>query len=617
MNENPALAAALIVTLGAAAQWFSWWMKLPAILLLLVIGLLIGPGFQLFSPDAMFGDLLFPFVSLGVAVILFEGSLTLKFEEIRGHGRIVTRLVTIGAATTIVVAALGAWALDLLTWQVALLFGALVSVTGPTVIIPILRSIGLTRNSANILRWEGIIIDPLGALAAVVIFQFISIGTADPGNLLLVLEIFATGSALGAASGYAFGWLLRRHMLPDYLHNVMALALVLAVFVAANEIAHEAGLLAVTVMGIVLANMRDIDVEDILDFKESLTILLTSILFIVLAARLPLEAFTANWTAVAILMGIILFIGRPLSVFLSTAGTSLPWRERAIISWIAPRGIVAAAVSGLFAIQMTQAGIEGAQTLVSLTFTVIVTTVLLQSLTARPLARLLGVADPEPRGVLVVGGNPVALAIATSLQRLDYDVILADTSWEQTRMARMAGIRTFFGNAVSDNADRRLDLIGIGQLLALSSRAPFNTLVCLRYAREFGSGSVFRIRVADQAENVAAIEGRLLFKEDATLEHLSKLIADGYQVKVTKLTDEFGFKDLMLQYEGEGIPLYAISRDGVLYPFAEDRTFRAGPGWQVASLVKSEASEGEQRPASAADKAKSHLQKDAPKRLPQ
>jgi len=406
-------------------------------------------------------------------------------------------------------------------------------------------------------------------------------------------------------------------MLPDYLHNVVALALVLAVFVAANAIAHEAGLLAVTVMGIFLANMRDIDVEDILDFKESLTILLTSILFIVLAARLPLEAFTTNWTAVAILMGIILFIGRPLSVFVSTIGTSLPWRERAIISWIAPRGIVAAAVSGLFAIQMTQAGVEGAQTLVSLTFTVIVTTVLLQSLTARPLARLLGVADPEPRGVLIVGGNPVALAIATSLQKLDFDVILADTSWDQTRMARMAGIRTFFGNAVSDNADRRLDLIGIGQLLALSSRAPFNTLVCLRYAREFGSGSVFRIRVADQAENVAALEGRLLFKEDATLEHLSKLIADGYQVKVTKLTDEYGFKDLMLQYEGEGIPLYAISRDGVLYPFAEDRTFRAGPGWQVASLVRSEPSEGGQRPASTSDKAKSHLQKDTPKRLPQ
>ncbi|MEQ8267576.1 MAG: sodium:proton antiporter [Parvibaculum sp.] len=617
MNDNPAFAAALIVSLGVAAQWFSWWMKLPAILLLLITGLLIGPGLQLFSPDAMFGELLFPFVSLGVAVILFEGSLTLKFEEIRGHGQIVTRLVTIGAATTIIVAALGAWALDLLSWEVAFLFGALVSVTGPTVIIPILRSIGLTRNSANILRWEGIIIDPLGALAAVVIFQFISIENADPGNLLLVLEIFATGAALGAASGYAFGWLLRRHMLPDYLHNVAALALVLAVFVAANEIAHESGLLAVTVMGIFLANMRDIDVEDILDFKESLTVLLTSVLFIVLAARLPLDAFTANWTAVAALMGIILFIGRPLSVFLSTAGTALPWRERAIISWIAPRGIVAAAVSGLFAIQLTQTGVEGAQTLVSLTFTVIVTTVLLQSLTARPLARLLGVAEPEPRGILIVGGNPVALAIATALHKLDFDVIVADTSWEHTRKARMAGVRTFFGNAVSDSADRRLDLIGIGQLLALSSRAPFNTLVCLRYAREFGSGSVFRIRVADQAENVADIEGRLLFKEDATLEHLTKLIADGHQIKVTKLTDEYGFKELMQQYDGAGIPIFAVSRDGVVYPFAEDRTFRAGPGWQVASLVRGEPEGGEKRATSAADRAKSHLQKDAPKPLPQ
>ncbi|HCX69486.1 MAG TPA: hypothetical protein DHK64_18695, partial [Rhodobiaceae bacterium] len=166
MNDNPALAAALIILLGTAAQWLSWWMKLPAILLLLIAGLAIGPGFHLFSPDDMFGDLLFPFVSLGVAVILFEGSLTLKFEEIRGHGQTVTRLVTFGAATTIIVAALGAWGLGLLSWEVALLFGALVSVTGPTVILPILRSVGLTKNAANILRWEGIIIDPLGALAA-------------------------------------------------------------------------------------------------------------------------------------------------------------------------------------------------------------------------------------------------------------------------------------------------------------------------------------------------------------------------------------------------------------------------------------------------------------------
>ncbi|HAC57786.1 MAG: sodium:proton antiporter [Parvibaculum sp.] len=615
MNENPALAAALIVLLGAAAQWLSWWMKLPAILLLLITGLLIGPGFQLFDPDAMFGDLLFPFVSLGVAVILFEGSLTLKFEEIRGHGQIVTRLVTIGALSTILVAALGAWGLGLLSWEVALLFGALVSVTGPTVIIPILRSVGLSKNAANILRWEGIIIDPLGALAAVVIFQFVAIDAADPGNLLLVFEILAAGTVLGAGAGYAFGWLLRRHVLPDYLHNVAALALVLAVFVASNEIAHESGLLAVTVMGIFLANMRDVDVVDILDFKESLTVLLTSILFIVLAARLPIEAFTANWTMVAALMGIILFIARPLSIFISTIWTPLPWRERAVLSWIAPRGIVAAAVSALFAIQLNRSGVEGAQTLVSLTFTVIVTTVLLQSLTARPLARLLGVADPEPRGILIVGGNPVALAIATSLHKLDFDVVLADTSWDLTRKARMAGIRTYFGNVVSDNADRRLDLVGIGRLLALSTRAPLNTLACLRYAREFGSGSVFRIRLADQAENVAAIEGRILFKEGTTLEKLQALLEQGWQIKVTKLTEEYGFKEAMEQQDGDAIPLYAVSRDRVVHPFADDRTFKAGPGWQVANLVKPPTDKTDQE-SSAVEQAKADLDKEMKPKLP-
>ncbi len=579
------LVIALIVAIGIAAQWLSWWLKQPAILILLVAGLLSGPLLHILDPDALFGNLVLPSASLAVAVILFEGSLTLKLGEIRGHGGVVTRLVTAGALFSTVSIASAAWVLGILPWEVALLFGALASVTGPTVVVPILRSVRPNRNLANILRWEGILIDPLGALTAVIIFELLVLGAEHSGDFLLAVRIFGVGLALGSAMAFGLGLALRRHILPDYLRNVTTLATVLLTFSLSNVLAKESGLLAVTTMGIMLANTKGVNTDDILDFKESLTVLLTSILFIVLAARVPFAGFRVDWLSTMILLGFILFVARPLSVFVATVGSSLTWAERALLSWIAPRGIVAAAVSALFALQFERAGVKGAESLVQLTFAVIVTTVFIQGLTARPLAKWMGVAEPEARGVLVVGGNPFAQAVALSLKKLDIEVILADTSWAQIRRARMNGVRTFFGAVVSDDADRHLDLVGIGILLALSDSAPLNTLACLRYANEFGSANVFNIGIADSAERAAIRAGRSFMRKDITLERLEELIADrGFQVRQTTLTEDSDFQKIQSAQGEERIFLYAVSPGGAVHPFARDQTFRAGPGWRIAYL---------------------------------
>ena len=528
---EPGILIALIVAIGVAAQWLSWWLKQPAILVLLVAGLLAGPVFGVLDPDALFGKLLAPAVSLGVAVILFEGSLTLKFSEIRGQGQVVTRLVTMGAVVSMVLIAAAAWALGLLSWEVALLFGALASVTGPTVIMPILRSVRPTKDLANILRWEGILIDPLGALAAVIIFQLVALGAERGSDLLLALRIFGVGIGLGVVAAYGFAFVLRRHLLPDYLRNVAALATVLLAFALSNLLAHESGLLTVTVMGVLLANLKDVDTEEILNFKESLTVLLTSVLFIVLAARMPLAGFSLDWLRTGLLLVFILFVARPLAVLAATLASDLPWPQRAVLAWIAPRGIVAAAVSALFALQLADLGVKGAEGLVQLTFAVIVVTVFVQGLTARPFARWMGVADPEARGVLILGGNPFAEAVALSLKSLEFEVILADTSWDQIRTARMAGLRTYLGTVVSDDADRRLDLVGIGMLMALSHRAPLNALACLRYASEFGSANVFNVRLGNVTEAATKPAGRILFKETVTLERLEALIVEeGFEI---------------------------------------------------------------------------------------
>lgn len=614
---GPAFIISFIVAVGIAAQWLSWWLKQPAILLLLVAGVVLGPVLGVLNPDELFGDLLLPAVSLGVAVILFEGSLTLKFSEIRGHGQVVTRLITIGALVSMLSIAGAAWALDLFSWEVALLFGALVSVTGPTVIVPILRSVRPNKSLSNILRWEGILIDPLGALAALVIFQLVALGPEKASDYLIAGRVFAVGIGIGAAAAYGLAFALRRHVMPDYLHNVITLATVLLAFSISNAMAHESGLLAVTVMGVMLANFKDLDTEEILNFKESLTVLLTSVLFIVLAARVPLHSVQLEGWGTVLLLVFILFVARPISVLASTIGSSLPWAERAVLSWIAPRGIVAAAVSALFALRLEEAGVEGAESLVQMTFAVIVVTVFVQGITARPFARLMGVADPEARGMLIVGGNPVAHAIAQSLKKLDIEVIVADTSWDQIRHARMTGLRTFFGTVVSDEADKRLDLVGIGMLFALSHRAPLNALACIRYANEFGSANVFNIRIADTAERATKPAGRTLFKDEVTLEKLEDLIVnEGFEIRHTRLTGEFDFHQMEEVQSENSILLYAVSPDGAVYPFASDRTFKAGKGWRIAYLDKVEWVASEEKTKSAGERAKAHISDQLPKPLP-
>lgn len=602
MIADPLFLLAAILVAGVAAQWLAWRTRLPAILFLLGLGLIAGPLTGVLDPDALFGDLLFPLVSLAVAVILFEGALTLHFEEIRGLAAVVRNLVTLGAVITWAVVALAAHLLVGLDPGIALLFGAMVVVTGPTVIVPMLRTVRPTERIASTLRWEGIVIDPLGALLAVLVFQAVIAGYGEGTGLSLLftfLTTVGTGTVIGCVAGYALAVALRRHWLPEYLHNVITLALVAAVFTTSDMLRHESGLLAVTVMGMTMANTRDTPLEDILDFKESLSLLLISGLFIVLAARLQLDQLLELGPAALALLAVVMFLARPLAVAASTLGSELSLRERTLVAWIGPRGIVAAAVSAVFALRLQDAGIDQAALIVPLTFVVILGTVIIQGLTAGPLAKLLGVAEPEPRGVLIVGAHPLARAIGTALKEAGFPVQLSDTSWEAVREARMEGLRAFYGSPVSEHADRHLDLIGMGRLLALSPSAQLNALACLRYASEFGRGRVYALETsreqsARSARNVAQHPAYRLFGDEVTYGQLASMVAKGAEMRRTRLTESFGFEDYLADNAAELVPMFAVSPEGRLRMFLPDRNPEPEAGWSILALGPAREAEKEQ-----------------------
>lgn len=593
-GEHLGLLLTAVAVASIACQWIAWRVRLPAILFLLGAGMLAGPVSGLINPDQLFGNLLFPMVSLSVAVILFEGSLTLELDEIKGLGTVVRRLVTQGALITWCIIALSVHLLLDFTWDISLLFGALVVVTGPTVIVPMLRTVRPNATVSSILRWEGIVIDPIGALLAVLVYEFI-LSSALSGDgwastFLVFGKVVGVGLILGLASGYAMGDVLRRHLLPEYLHNLATLALVFGAFTLSNTLAHESGLLAVTVMGMVMANMRDVHMREILNFKESLSVLLISGLFILLAARIDFSQFALlGWGALLVLL-VLQFIARPLSVLVATAGSSLNWRERALLSWIGPRGIVAAAVSALFALRMEQAGYQDAELLVPLTFAIITGTVVLQSATAGPLAKWLRVTEPEPTGFLIVGANTVARAVAQALRRRDMRVLLTDSNWENISAARMEGLPVYFGNPVSDHADRHLDLIGIGRVLGLSPQRELNVIASMRYKRDFGANRVYILltsqdkRGSEKHQVGLEHRGFTMFSDEMTYSKFASQLAKGHEIRSTRLSDEFDFNAYQARYP-ECVPLFAIDHKGQLEVFVAGGSMRPVSGWTVISLL--------------------------------
>ena len=586
--SQPVVVIVLITSVGIVAQWVAWKTRLPSILYLLLAGIVLGPVGGVVKPDELFGDLLFPFISLSVAIILFEGSLTLRFSELTDIGRVVRNLVSIGALINATITAAAAHWFVGLSWQLSALFGALM------VVLPMLRTVKPKVNLARVLRWEGIIIDPLGAIFALLIFEFITAqqGGNPAGHVLLVfLKSIAVGSLCGAATGQIYGMLLRRQWLPEYLHNFAAVAAVAATYTLADVLAHESGLLAVTIMGIWLANMRDVYMRSILEFKESLTVIFVSVLFIILAARLDLRnLYALGWSAIAVLLT-MQFISRPAKVLISTLGSLFNLRERLLLAWIGPRGIVAAAVTAVFAIRLQQTGTPGADYLVPLAFAVIIGTVVIQGATARPLARLLGVTNPDLDGCLIIGANAVARTIGGALKQAGVQIVLCDNYWDNIRLAKERELPVYYGNPMSEHAMLHIDLTALGTMLGLSHDDERNLAAALRYRQEFGYHNLFILpsrddrREHDKHRVSRFYSGRVLFNESNGYGKLASLISQGAVVKKTRLTENFTYENWQEHYRNRPtIELFAVDPANHIHWYTVEKQPEPSDQWTVYAL---------------------------------
>jgi NhaP-type Na+/H+ or K+/H+ antiporter len=514
------LELAGIIILGIIAQWLSWRIKIPAILPLILSGLLVGPLSTLFREDGskllepiydastkqgLFpGESLFYFVSLSIGIILFEGGLTLRRREIIGVGPVILKLITIGSTVTFIGAGLLSHFIMGLTWPIAFLFAALVIVTGPTVIAPILQNVPLNRNVSTVLKWEGILIDPIGALVAVLVFEFIR--SASGGMeftshaLIQFVQIILIGLALGTIAAYVLYQLIKNDLIPHYLLNVFTLAFVLGVFVFSDIMAHESGLLTVVVMGMVLGNLEVPRLQEILSFKESLSILLISILFILLAANIDmsdLNIIINDWRALALFASVALVL-RPLGVLISTRGSELNFNEKLFISWVGPRGIVAAGIASLFGITLTNEGVPMAEYITPLVFMIVLGTVLLNATTARPIAKMLNVIQESSSGILFIGASLASRVLGSYLKDHGRHVVMIDNNEGSVRRARDLDIEAFVVNIYTDDLNDQFELLDVGYLIAMTSSPDVNEYALSRYTREFGENGAFRLISPDE-----------------------------------------------------------------------------------------------------------------------
>ena len=602
------LELAGIIVLGILAQWVAWKLKIPAILPLILIGLFVGPVSTLISEDGsqwiqpiyngktgFFPDQnLFYFVSLAIGIILFEGGLTLRREEVKKIGPVIGKLISFGAAVTFIGGGVAAHYIFGLDWRICFLFSALIIVTGPTVITPILRNIPLKKEVSAVLKWEGILIDPIGALVAVLVFEFISVG-GDAGYTKQALmefgKIVLIGFSFGISGGYALYYSIKKKFIPHYLLNVVSLSVVLLIFVESDVFAHESGLLAVVVMGMFLGNSDLPSLKELLYFKESLSVLLISILFILLAANISLDDLLLVYTwETAILLAIIIFILRPVAVFLSTINSSLKTNEKVFISWVGPRGIVAAGIASLFGTKLVEQGVPGAQYITPLVFSVVLVTVLLNAATARLFASMVGVFLKSSEGIIIVGASKVSRLIGSYLLKNKRHVVLVDTNKINIDRAKELGLEAINASIITSDLTDNIELNDVGFLLAMTGNTEINKQAITKYGKTLGENGSYRLLSTEELRSgkVSSEEPGEIFSQTHDYVKLDMVATEYPSIQELPVNSREQFIRLFKSIEkmDEGVVLFLKNAKNDIRLIDDPEKMEVGQGCELVYLGK-------------------------------
>ncbi len=605
MSEAILIDITIVILLGIGAQWLAWRFRLPSILLLLVAGFLAGPVFGALNPQALQGDWLFAFVSVSIGIILFEGGLSLRLSELAEVGTAVRNLITLGVLITWAIGTLGAYYLVGFNLQLSVLTGAILTVTGPTVVVPLLRHVRPKGRIGAVAKWEGITIDPVGAILAVLVFETILL-LNDPSHAVAgfgeAAEEVARGLALEVVVALGVGviatalllLILRRRLVPDFLRNPVTLMIVVTAFALSNILQEESGLLTTTLMGIALANQSFTPVQRIIEFKENLQVLLIGSLFILLSARLEMTALSyIDGTALAFL-ALMIVVARPLAVAVSSLGTTLTWAEQAFLAWMAPRGIVAAAVASLFAFRLEQVYPGEVGGIVPLVFLIIVGTVAVYGLTAGPLANWLNLAEPNPQGILFIGADRWVCRLAKLVQDLGFSVLLVDSNPDNIERANRMGLPARRANALSESILDDLDMSGIGRVMIMIPNDEVSSLTALHFSEVFETQDIYQLaaqpdsRFGTENEMPKHLRGRPLFGEHTSYVTFVEHFDRGDTPKVFTLTPGFSFEDLEALYESQIIPMFILRQNGDLSVISESDQMSIRAGDRVIALVDPE-----------------------------
>ena len=600
-----------ILALGILAQWLAWRMQFPSIVLLLVFGFILGYFTDQTPGPAQ--DVFFAFVSLSVGIILFEGGLSLDFREIQGVRGVLFRLVSLGLVVTWLLTAWLAHRVAGFSAEMALLLGALLTVSGPTVIMPLLRQVQPAKRIGSLIKWEGIVNDPIGAVLAAIVFELIlhrNTESIASGSLVSLGLTLLTALVLSSFSAFLILQMLKKYLVPDFLQNPLVLALVVFVFALSNHLQAESGLVTITLLGVLLANQHTVPIKHIVEFKENLRTLLISTLFIVLAARVNF-----SWESLEMLgWRSVLFVGALNPGRAAGGGAGVDRRESTqlagtrLLAWMHPRGIVAAAVSSLFGLEIVRVlGPEDPLALetnrfVLTVFLVIVATVTVYGLTISWVARKLGLSRQNPQGILFAGASPAACEIAAAIMKEGYTVMVVDTNPRNNSAARMAGLPVIFASIGSEMVREQTDLGGIGRLLAMTPNDEVNTLASMAYTERFGRSEVYQLATGEsssvRSERKASYrQGRTLFAKGLTFDQLQSRFAKGQRIKSTLLSTDFTYDDFLEHHGESALVLFRIDESGKLLVVTNETELNCRPGQKLIALVDAEEEKGTERPS--------------------